>query len=107
MSRVEIEFPDCGDVSTMESNGSIVVTMEQCVPEAIGPPPLVPWWAFVLGAIVVIAFIVTTGIVRFRAHERKENDRAKELQTQVELAKAHKICDFCNGEYAPQLKGKK
>lgn len=91
----------------MESNGSIVVTMEQCVPESVGPPPLVPWWGFVLGAIVVITFIVANGIVRFRAHERKENERGKELQAQVELAKAQKSCPTCGWKYQPELKEKK
>lgn len=108
MSRIEIEFPDCGKMLTDQqtTDGDTTISMADCTPVVEAPPPLIPWWGFLLSAIVAIAFIVSTGMVRYRAHERKQADRAKELDAQIALAKARKTCTICGGTYQPEMKEK-
>jgi hypothetical protein len=95
MSRVEIDFPDCGEITADDTGQNITVHTEGSCLVHDGPPPLVPWWGFVLGAIVALAFIIGATIVRVEAHGRKRAIREAELEAQVEMAKTQKTCTVC------------
>jgi GAF domain-containing protein len=102
VSELIVRFPDCaelgsndpGDRGQSGSQDVITVYTESCpaLVNVEAPPPLVPWWAWVLQALVLIAFIVATAIVRHRRHERLEKERTDELTAEVALNKTCRIC---------------
>jgi hypothetical protein len=111
VSSIVINFPDCAELGSREprtdagEHDTITIFTEGCPATIMPPPPLIGWWVWLLGALLVAALIVSTAIVRFRAHERKEAERGAVVAAQVELAKQHKTCDTCGDRYVPEVAG--
>lgn len=104
MSSIIIDLPDCGELGTRENDGpnsdTITVQTDHCSPIIEGPPPLVPWWAWTLGAVILLAAIVATGMVRYRRHEQIQAVRQAEIEADVEKANArHTSCPTCGTRY--------
>lgn len=114
MSTLVIDFPDCSELGSKEAEGrdgnhdTITVTTGGCPqPGPPGPPPLIPWWGFGLGFVVLITAVVTVGFVRYRAHEMKpeklEQKRlARKQELDAKIALKAKKCGLCGTVYDPE-----
>jgi hypothetical protein len=114
MSSLIINFPDCAEVASNSSRdsgeGTITVTADQCQPPDTVIPPMFGSWEIAAFIIVGLAVAIGFTFVRYQAHEMKpkrlEQKRLAEkdkLDAQVAIAQAHKKCDFCQGEYKPEI----
>lgn len=108
MSSVVVNFPGCAKLDSSDDGGrsgdahTLTVNTSQC-----GPPTPTPWtengWIIIPSGLLLLAAIVTVGIVRFNAHENKDGTRRAEAEARVKIAQAHKRCDTCGTEYTPTL----
>ncbi|QGJ93775.1 hypothetical protein SEA_HANNACONDA_134 [Mycobacterium phage Hannaconda] len=108
---IQIEFPDCGEINSNDTGQHIVVQTDNCVAVPPGPPPVISWWETLIIGIVALSVIIGAAIVRYRAHElkperleQKRLARKQEIDGQVEIAKARKVCRTCGDKYEPELK---
>lgn len=60
-------------------------------------------WMLVIGAILILAFIVATAIVRYRRHERLESEHRDDQQTERAIAARETTsCPTCGTVYVPE-----
>ncbi|MBF4194595.1 hypothetical protein [Mycolicibacterium phlei] len=101
MSGLIIDFPDCGEIGHYSENSStetLTVMMDNCTPIIEGPPPLVPWWGWVLGAILLLAFIISVAVVRVKAHDAKVERQKIASNEAVALEQNRKVCAVCGAD---------
>ncbi len=87
---------DCGSVDCSVKQWQDPVTVIQ-------GPFWNQWWFIVIVALVTLATIVAIAIVRYRRHERLEDERRRELDAQVAMTKERKSCHMCGAVYDPQV----
>lgn len=102
MSQIIVNIPDCA-TGSHDDHDVITVTVQDCPVPIAAPPPLIPSWTFILGAVVMLAVILATAIVRFRRHERLQAEHKSD--DEVEIAKANRrttSCPTCGTVYVPE-----
>lgn len=117
MSSLVINFPDCATLGSHDEKGgtdqgdTITVFTEGCPTPAPSPPS--PFGTGELIAVVGVSLALIIGVVvtRVVAHDNKPKlaeearlAREAEINGQIEMAQARKVCPTCMDAYEPELK---
>lgn len=74
-------------------------------PATVDHYSIAPTWSIVVIALVAVIIIIATAMVRYRRHERLENEFAEEQKTkQADAAVKHTQCPTCGDVYVPEGK---
>lgn len=102
MSQIIVNIPDCATQEATDSYDIITVNTENC-PAAGVTETMFSTWQFILMAVIVLAFIGATAMVRYRRHERLETQYTAELEASVAKSTAKHInCPTCGDRYIPE-----
>lgn len=104
MSSIVVNFPDCATLGSSDPGGrdphqqdTITVYTENCPAQGdTYTQTMFSTWQFVLMAVIMLAMVVATGMVRYRRHERLQAERIAELNVK------HIACPTCGDRYAPE-----